>query len=420
MGHRSGESREQAALFPLMLDDLVGQSAMVRVVDAWVSRLNMHELGFKKAQAQVRGAPPYAPDDLLKLYILGYLRAVRSSRELELECHRNVEFMWMLGRLAPDHKTIADFRRLNSDALLKASAAFIDFALSQKLIKSRTVAIDGTKLKAVASRKSVLNRKNLLEQARRNAEEIAAYLKVLDEQDRQEKRDAECRPQDVLRVLDELRAKGARIDEQLQQPVDSNAQKLVQTEPEAQVMSSLYGAPGYNLQTAVEVESHLIVHHEVCADANDQRQLLPTALAAKQVLDRLTRPEGTAAHAESPLIAVADGGYVNGEHFAKLEEEKIITFVAPKPGVNPRGLLDKSAFRFDAENDRYICPQGKVLKRERRSEATTQARKALGGDEECGLRRQGEGLRPMQSKAGVHESGQAQRHQAPERRRDTS
>jgi transposase len=215
-----------------------------------------------------------------------------------------------------------------------------------------------------------LSHKQLLEQAQRNAEEIAAYLRVLDQQDRQDKDAVECRPQDVLRALDELRAKAARIDEQMQQLADSGVEKLVDTEPQARPMSSLYGAPGYNLQTAVEVESHLIVHHEVCVDANDQRQLLPMARATKQVLDKPTQHEDTATDAESPMIAVADGGFVNGEHFAKLEDEKIITFVAPKPGVNPGGLLDRSEFQFDAERDRYICPEGNVLKRKKRSEAS--------------------------------------------------
>src|SRR5687768_3521063 len=119
MGHRRGESRQQAALFPVMLDELVTDDAVVRVVDAWIDALDMKALGFQKAQAQVMGAPPYDPADLLKLYIWGYLSAVRSSRSLERECARNVECMWLLGRLKPDHKTIAEFRRTNPQALVR-------------------------------------------------------------------------------------------------------------------------------------------------------------------------------------------------------------------------------------------------------------------------------------------------------------
>ena len=200
MGHRRGESRQQAALFPVMLDELVSPDALVRVVDAWVGSLDLHALGFGKAQAQVMGAPPYDPADLLKLYIWGYLSAIRSSRALERECHRNVECMWLLGRLAPDHKTIAEFRRTNTQGLVAASAAFVQFARNQRLISGRTVAIDGSKIRAVASRKAVLRKQDLAEQARRNAEQIQQYLKVLDAQDCQEAGDA-ARASDVRRAL---------------------------------------------------------------------------------------------------------------------------------------------------------------------------------------------------------------------------
>lgn len=154
MGHRSGESRQQAALFPVMLDELVGPDAMVRVVDAWVGSLDVGALGFAKAQPQKMGTPPYDPADLLRLYIWGYLNAVRSSRSLERECSRNVECMWLLGRLAPDHKTIAEFRRTNVGALVAVCAAFVQFARAQRLVCGSTVAVDGSKVRAVASRKA--------------------------------------------------------------------------------------------------------------------------------------------------------------------------------------------------------------------------------------------------------------------------
>src|SRR5213082_1513605 len=149
LGHRRGESRQQATLFPVLLDELVAQDALVRVIDAWVAALDMNALRFGKAQPQVMGAPPYDPADLLKLYIWGYLGAVRSSRALERECHRNVECMWLMRRLAPDHKTIADFRRNNAQPLVAVCAAFVQFARAQRLISGATVAIDGTKIRAV-------------------------------------------------------------------------------------------------------------------------------------------------------------------------------------------------------------------------------------------------------------------------------
>ncbi len=185
MAHRRGENRQQAALFPVMLDELVESASLVRVIDAWVGSLDLAKLGFGKALAQRMGTPPYDPADLLKLYIWGYLDAVRSSRALERECHRNVECMWLMGRLAPDHKTIADFRRANAQPLVAVCAAFVQFARVQRLIAGTTVAIDGTKIRAVASRKAVQGRRDLQAQAKRNAEEIERYLKLLDSEDAQ-------------------------------------------------------------------------------------------------------------------------------------------------------------------------------------------------------------------------------------------
>ena len=151
MGHRRGEDRGQSALFLVRLDELVDEESIVRVIDAWVETLDLSALGFDKAEAAGTGRPPYDPGDLLKLYVCGYLNGVRSSRALERECHRNVEVMWLLGRLAPDHKTISDFRRVNGPALVAASASFVQFARRERLIGGTVVAVDGSKIRAVAS-----------------------------------------------------------------------------------------------------------------------------------------------------------------------------------------------------------------------------------------------------------------------------
>lgn len=153
MAHRRGECSTQAALFPVMLDDLVAADALVRVVDAWIGSLNLEKLGFSKTKAHRMAPPPYHPADLRKLYVCGYLDGVGSSRALVRECHRNVEVMWRLGRLAPDHKTIAVFRRQNSAALVGVSAAFVQFARQESLIRGELVAIDGRKIRPVASKK---------------------------------------------------------------------------------------------------------------------------------------------------------------------------------------------------------------------------------------------------------------------------
>jgi transposase/uncharacterized protein with PIN domain len=353
MGHRRGESRQQTALFPVMLDELVAHDSMVRVVDAWVGALDMKALGFGKAQAQVLGAPPYDPADLLKLYVWGYLSAIRSSRSLERECQRNVECMWLLGRLAPDHKTIAEFRRTNTQALVAVCAAFVQFARSRRLIGGSTVAIDGSKIQAVASRKAVVHKRELAAEAQRNAQQIEQYLGLLDAQDRQEG----CgrpRGDDVRKALQQLQSRQANIQADLDRLAQSRSTTIVRGEPDAQAMGrALNCAPGYNLQTAVEAESHLIIAHQVTRESNDQRQLQPMAEAAAQAL-------------QSGCTVVADAGYANGEHLAALEASGITSYVASHRGVNSQAdgaLYDRTAFAYDAASDTFTCPAGKTLLR---------------------------------------------------------
>lgn len=186
MGHRGGESREQAVLFPVMLDELIEEDSMARVIDAWVSALDLRVLGFGKAQAARLGRPPYDPADLLRLYLCGYLNGIRSSRALERECRRNVECMWLLGRLVPGHKTIADFRRHNSGALVASCAGFVQFVRREGLVGGTVVAIDGSKVQAVASRKAVGKAADLEREQQRLAREVAHYLEQLEAADRQE------------------------------------------------------------------------------------------------------------------------------------------------------------------------------------------------------------------------------------------
>lgn len=353
MAHRHGQSREQAVLFPLLLDELVAPEALVRVIDAWADSLDLLALGFGKARAQVLGAPPYNPADLLKLYLWGYLNAVRSSRALERECHRNVECMWLLARLAPDHKTIAEFRRTNTEALVAACAVFVQFARCQRLVAGSTVAIDGSKIRAVASRKAVLHKRALHQQVQGNAQQIEQYLRELDAQDGRDCA-GEPRAQDVRRALAQLQQEQAQAQTQLERLKGSRATTLVQGEPDAQVMLMAGAtAPGYNLQTAVESESHLIVAHAVSNQANDQRQLQPMAQATQQALGE-------------PLTVVADAGYANGQHLAVLQEQGITSYVADRRATNHRGagtLYQRGAFIYDAAGDCLRCPAGKTLMR---------------------------------------------------------
>jgi transposase len=352
MGHRQGENRHQAALFPLMLDELVGPDDLVRVIDAWISSLDLKALGFSKAQTQIMGRPPYDPADLLKLYIWGYLNAVRSSRALERQTHSNFKCMWLLGRLQPDHKTIAEFRRANVHALVAVCASFVQFARAQQLIASNTVAIDGSKIRAVASRKAIIRADDLTKLAQHNAQEIERYLQVLDTQDSAQDAQPQTKAHDVQRALRQLRERQAAIQAGVEQLATNRSNSLVQTEPQAKLMKSLHG-PGYNLQTAVKAASHLIVAHEVVNDVSDRSQLHPMTQTANRVL-------------QTSCTVVADAGYSNGEHLAKLQDQGVVCFVAPNRNINNQGdgtLYDKSAFSYDEKTDTLQCPVGKTLKR---------------------------------------------------------
>ncbi len=373
MGHRSGESRQQGALFPVMLDELVGEQAVVRVVDAWVDTLDMKKLGFARARAQVMGRPPYDPADLLKLYLWGYLNVVRSSRLLERECLRNVECMWLMGRLAPDHKTIADFRRHNAQSLVASAAAFVQFARDKRLIGGTMVAIDGSKIRAVASRKAIAAASDLHTQQERTAQEISRYLEQLDQLDSQEA-GSDAKAGDIKAALQDLKSRHAAVARDLDTLGQSRRTMVVQSEPQSQVMRSLHGAPGYNLQTAVETTSHLIVAHDVNAEASDQRQLQPMAQAASAVLDKA-------------CTVVADAGYANGEQLAALDALGIVSFVAVKRGVNNTGdggLYDRTAFSYDASSDSFICPAGQLLKRKQLSNKDNMVVYAA-SREDCGV-----------------------------------
>jgi transposase len=318
MGYLRGEGRDQGTLFPVVLDDLVPADHVCRVIDAFVDGLRMSDLGFERAEAAETGRPGYDPRDLLKLYLYGYLHQLRSSRRLEAECRRNVELMWLLGRLYPDHKSIAEFRRMHRAAVAAAGAELVRFARGCGLIRGEWVAVDGTKFRAVASQSSVRERRAL--------EQYLASCEKADDEAQ-----AEIDPSAVQAALEKLKR---------------------HPEPEADLMKTGGTiAPAYNVQTAVDTEHALIVTHAVVLDAADNRQLEPMAEAAKKVLE------------VERLNIVADTGYSNGEQAARCEAMSITPHVPAQPSARPPGLLDRSAFRYEADNDRFVCPEGRLLVR---------------------------------------------------------
>lgn len=328
MSFIEGEERNQGTLFPVTLEELIPDDHVCRVIEAFVGRLDMEQLGFVRAEAAETGRPGYDPRDLLKLYLYGYLNQVRSSRRLEAECRRNIEAMWLLRRLVPDHKSIAEFRRVHRDAVSKAGAELIQFARAVGLVRGEWVAIDGSKFRAVSSSQSVHERR-ALEQ----------YLERMEQADAED--EVEINPEAVAAALEELRR---------------------HPEPEARFMRTTDGkVPAYNVQTAVDAEHALIVTQQVSDEATDNRSLQPMSEAVQAALGG----PGTTLH------VVADAGYSSGEQAEACESRGIIVHVPAVRGVNNRGdgtLFARSDFQYDETSDTFRCPAGEHLHRHQRKD----------------------------------------------------
>ena len=351
MGYVKGEARSQSSLFPVSLDDLVPDDHVCRVIEAFVVRLDLPGLGFSKAVTKATGRPPYDPADLLKLYLYGYLHQVRSSRRLEKESQRNVEVMWLLNRLIPDHKTIARFRQENGAGIRQACAAFVQFCRQAGLVSGDWVAIDGSKFQAVASRKVVWTAKRLAKEQARVEQQISDYLAQLNAMDESESDNepAAGAVRAALALLADEQAEQARVDALLQ---ETGLSQVTLTEPQARSMKGT--GPAYNVQSAVDEQQHLIVHHAVTAEVSDNRSLQPLAAGVKQALGVAT------------LNVLADAGYANGEQAGNLEAQGITPYVASNRAVNNQGdghYYPASAFVYDPGSDTLRCPAGKQLQR---------------------------------------------------------
>jgi transposase len=353
MGYVTGDDRRQPCLLPPVIDDYVDPNAPVRVIDAFVDGLDFSALGFERAAPASTGRPGYDPRDLLKLYIYGYLNEVRSSRRLERECRRNVEVMWLVGRLAPDHKTIADFRRDNGAAIVGACRAFVLFCRDQELFTAVLVSIDGSKVRAAASTLRVLDQSRIAEEAQKIDAEIAGYLAELDQADTVDHGEECDATTQVLAALRERRAELNRLAAHL----DKDDRRLVvEGELDARPMGYRTGGkpPSHNIRIAVDADTGFVVHHDVTDEVNNLRMLHPMAAATRNLLGRDT------------LKVVADTGYSNGNAAAACEADEIVVCVPAIRSVNNRGdgdRFDRSRFRYDPDHDQYTCPAGRTMHR---------------------------------------------------------
>jgi len=351
MGHVTGESRYQATLFPEVLDEVVGRNDPVRVIDAFVDSLDLGELGFSKVAAEEMGRPPYAPGDLLKLYIYGYLHRIRASRRLEAETYRNVQVMWLIKRLTPGFKTIAYFRKDHAGAIVEVCRAFIRFCREQSLFGAELLAIDGTKIAAVASRKRVITPAKIAKMNAAIDRKIAEYLASMDEADREEPKAAGAQA-DVAAAIEALKVQKQRLQSQAEELAARGLKQLVVTEPQAKLMRTPHGhAVAYNAQTAVDAKHKLIVAFDLTNEGNDYRQLHPMA------------EQGKDAVGADKVTAVADTGYSNGEHGALCERDGITAIVPRAQTVNPNGkqYFSRDKFTYDRESDNWGCPAGATL-----------------------------------------------------------
>jgi transposase len=350
-----GADRVQSTLFPECLDDWIDEENPVRAVDGFVDALDLKELGFDGAEPAATGRPAFHPSVLLKLYIYGYLNRVQSSRRLEREAGRNLEVLWLLGRLIPDHKTIADFRKDNGPALGKVCARFIDLCRNMGLLSVASVAIDGSKFKAVNNRDRNFT-KGKVERRRAQLEEsVARYLSQLDTADLQEPTEAlAAKTRHLTEKLAKLESEMQRLEAYEKQMLASPDQQISLTDPDSRSMATSgrgSGVVGYNVQVAVETENHLIITHEVTNSGSDRAQLANVGKAAKEVLRSET------------LQAVADRGYFNSPEILACHEAGI-TVTLPKPmtsGAKAEGRFGKQDFVYVAEDDVYRCPAGERL-----------------------------------------------------------
>ena len=331
-----GADRGQNTLFPECLEDWIGEDNPVRVIDVFVDELDLAELGFGGVDPEITGRPSYHPSVLLKLYIYGYLNRVQSSRRLEREAGRNVEVMWLTGRLAPDHKTIADFRKDNGRAIRQVCARFVALCRTLGLLTQASVAIDGSKFKAVNNRDKNFTRAKMERRMAQIEESVARYLQQLDTADRQE-------PSEALKTkTDRLKEKIAKLKEQMQrlavlklQMLAAPDQQISLTDPDARSMATSgrgSGVVGYNVQVAVDTTHHLIITHEVTNVGTDRSQLSPVAKEAKATLE------------VEKLDAVADRGYFNSEEILACENAGI-TVTLPKPMTSNSKAEGASASR---------------------------------------------------------------------------
>ena len=349
-----GCDRREQVFLPACVDDYVAEDAPVRVVDLFVDELDLAALGF--AGSASTGRPGYHPATMLKLYIYGYLNQVQSSRRLEREAGRNVELMWLTGKLAPDFKTIADFRREHGAAIQAACRRFVLLCRNLGLIAGGMVAVDGSRMRAVNARDRNFTPVTIRRRMEQVDASIVRYLGMLDTADRQEGEAAQLRTGRLTERLGELRRQMRELEAMEQAVAASPDRQISLTDPDARAMASAgtgTGLVGYNLQAAVDADSHIIVAHEVINLSHDRTSLANMGQQAR---------EATGVDA---LTLLADRGYFSGPEVLACQSMGIVP-ILPKPltsGAKADGRWGKQDFAYQPDTDTYRCPAGETMTR---------------------------------------------------------
>ena len=352
MKYIQGTPREQAILFPETINEYVDDDNPVRFIDAFVEQLDLQAAGFQRTLPSETGRPLYAPGDLLKLYIYGYLNRIRSSRKLEQEAARNVEVMWLLGKLKPDFKTIADFRKDNRSAFKQVFREFILLCRKLELFGGELIAVDGSKFKAVNNSKRNFTKARLEKTLKRIDEKIEGYLSELDERDSEDIATKRYSAAELESKIEHLKDRQDRYGQLLQEIEDSGETQISLTDSDSRSMAKSPKAPvAYNVQVAVDEKHKLIVTQDVTNAVTDRDQLSNIAIQAKEALG------------VENLKVVADMGYSHGKEIKACEEAGLEPYVpTPVTSANRKlGLYGKEQFVYDAEKDVYRCPAGQEL-----------------------------------------------------------
>jgi transposase len=361
MGYKIGEERNQITMFPERIDEYISENNSVRVIDAYVDKLDLAGLGFTKTKPEETGRPPYSPQTMLKLYIYGYMNRIRSSRRLETESNRNIELFWLLGKLTPDHKTIANFRKDNAVALKGVFRDFVKLCLKLGLYGRELAAIDGSKFKAVNSPNRNLSTKELNERIKKLNVRIDEYMKQMNEKDAAENSETEISSDEIKAIIEKLSARKNTYESYLEELNENGETQKSLTDPDARLMKGPKGFDvDYNVQTAVDSQNKLIAEFAVTNDVNDMKQLADMADLTSEILENET------------LTVTADKGYNNASEIARCVEIGITPQVIGFDGefcipCSPEQSEiitshENGKCIYHKERNICICPMGKVLK----------------------------------------------------------